>query len=288
VQPGDAVVAVDGRPVDPVTGPGPLLVGAAGTPVELTVERPGDAGAARLRFAVRPLGDERVLRYQAWVADRRRAVHELTGGRVGYLHVPDMVANGWAQLHRDLHLEVARDALVVDVRHNNGGHLSELVLERLARTVRGWGTARHWSHETYPSDARRGPLVAVTDQWAGSDGDIVTAGFGQLGLGPVVGRRTWGGVIGIDGRYTLVDGTEVTQPRYSFWLEGHGWGVENYGVDPDVDVDIAPQDWAAGRDPQLETAVRMALEALGTTTVPTPPDTSTRPDRRPPALPPRG
>lgn len=285
VLPGDAVVAVDGRPVDPVTGPGALLVGAAGSPVELAVER---AGSAPLRFAVRPLGDERVLRYQAWVADRRRAVHELTGGRVGYLHVPDMVANGWAQLHRDLHVEVARDALVVDVRHNNGGHLSELVLERLARTVRGWGVARHWSHETYPSDARRGPLVAVTDQWAGSDGDIVTAGFGQLGLGPVVGRRTWGGVIGIDGRYTLVDGTEVTQPRYSFWLEGHGWGVENHGVDPDVDVDIAPQDWAAGRDPQLETAVQLALEALATTTVPTPPDTAGRPDRRPPVLPPRG
>ena len=104
----------------------------------------------------------------------------------------------------------------------------------------------------------------------------------------MVGTRTWGGVIGIDGRYTLVDGTSVTQPRYALWFEGAGWGIENYGVDPDVEVDIAPQDWAADRDPQLETAVRMVLEALETRPAATPPDRSTRPSRRPPELPPRG
>jgi tricorn protease len=130
-------------------------------------------------------------------------------------------------------------------------------------------------------------MVAVTNEHAGSDGDIVTAGFQQLGLGQVVGMRTWGGVIGIDGRYTLVDGTSVTQPRYSFWFTETGWDVENYGVDPDVEVPIPPQDWAAGRDPQLDTAVRMVLEALEREPAARPPDPTTRPSRRPPSLPPR-
>lgn len=281
---GDAIVAVDGRPVDPEQGPVPLLVGAAGVPVELTVE---PAGGEPRRVVVVPLDDERALRYQAWVADRRAAVHEASGGCVGYLHVPDMVATGWAQLHRDLHLEVARDALVVDVRDNSGGHVSELVLEKLARRIQGWDTSRHAPPTTYPQNAPRGPMVAVANEQAGSDGDIVTAGFKQLGLGPVVGTRTWGGVIGIDFRYKLVDGTAVTQPRYSFWFSSLGWDVENRGVDPDHEVPITPQDWAAGRDPQLDTAVRLALEALEQEAAARPPDPATRPSRRPPELPPR-
>jgi tricorn protease len=285
VRAGDEILAVDGRPVDPRLGPAPLLAGAAGVPVELTV-RPADAGEVR-RVVVLPLDDEKVLRYQAWVAGRRAAVHEASGGRVGYLHIPDMVANGWAQLHRDLILEVAREGVVVDVRDNNGGHTSELVLEKLSRKVRGWDNNRTAPASSYPGNAPRGPMVAVTNQHAGSDGDIVTAGFKLWGIGPVVGLRTWGGVIGIDGRYTLVDGTSVTQPRYALWFEGVGWGIENYGVDPDVEVDIAPQDWAAGRDPQLDTAVRMVLEALETRPAATPPDRSTRPSRRAPELPPR-
>ena len=282
---GDAIVAVDGRPVDPASGPAPLLDGSAGSPVELTVA-PAAGGDLR-RVVVVPLGDEEPLRYQGWVAAKRAAVHEATGGRVGYLHIPDMVANGWAQLHRDLHLEVARDALVVDVRDNRGGHVSELVLEKLARRVQGWVTIRHQVQQAYPTDAVRGPMVAVINEQAGSDGDIVSAGFRRLGLGPLVGTRTWGGVIGIDGRYTLVDGTSVTQPRYAFWFPTEHWGVENYGVDPDHEVAIAPQDWAADRDPQLDTAIRLVLESLEANPPAAGPDPATRPDKTPPTLPPR-
>jgi tricorn protease len=285
VRAGDAIVAVDGRPVDPRLGPTPLLAGAAGVPVELTVQPAGSAEVRRV--VVVPLEDERPLRYQAWVADRRAAVHEASGGRVGYLHIPDMVANGWAQLHRDLVLEVARDGLVVDVRDNNGGHVSELVLEKLSRRVQGWDTTRHAPPITYPTNAPRGPMVLVANEHAGSDGDIVTAGFKQLKLGPVLGMRTWGGVIGIDDRYTLVDGTLVTQPRYSFWFKDYGWDIENYGVDPDVEIPIPPQDWATGRDPQLDAAVRMVLDTLDREPAARPPDPASRPSRRPPDLPPR-
>jgi tricorn protease len=260
VRAGDAIVAVAGQPVDPVAGPGPLLVGTAGKPVELTIS-PSGGGDPRHAVVV-PLADEEPLRYHDWVADRRAYVHEQSGGRLGYLHVPDMVGSGWAQLHRDLRIEVAREGLVVDVRENRGGHTSQLVVEKLARRIVGWDLPRGLRPYSYPEDAPRGPVVAVANEFSGSDGDIVNAAIKALGIGPVVGTRTWGGVIGIDSRYRLVDGTLVTQPKYAFWLEGYEWGVENHGVDPDVEVVQAPQDYAAGRDTQLDEAIRIALAAL--------------------------
>ncbi|WP_367132489.1 PDZ domain-containing protein [Saccharothrix sp. HUAS TT1] len=274
VRVGDAIVAVDGRQVDPLTGPAPLLVGTADKPVELIV-RPGGGGEPR-RVVVVPLEDDEALRYHAWVADRRARVRELSDGRVGYLHVPDMMGAGWAQLHRDLRVELAREAVVLDVRENGGGHTSQLVVEKLGRRIIGWSVARGYTTaDSYPGDAPRGPVVAIADEFAGSDGDIVNVAIKELGIGPVVGTRTWGGVIGIDMRYHLVDGTLVTQPRYASWFAGPGWGVENHGVDPDVEVEITPQDRVAGRDPQLDTAVRLALEAL-----------AERPAAVPPQLPP--
>ncbi|WP_084963249.1 S41 family peptidase [Thermoactinospora rubra] len=273
VREGDAIVAVAGRPVDPVRGPLASLAGMAGRPVELTV-RPAAGGETR-RVVVTPIRDETPLRYHAWVEDRRAFVRELSGGRLGYLHVPDMAAVGWAQFHRDLHTEMGFDGLVVDVRDNGGGHVSELVLEKLGRRVTGWALARGYEPMRYPEDSPRGPIVAVTDEFAGSDGDIVSAGIKNRGIGPLVGTRTWGGVIGIDSAYSLVDGTVVTQPRYAIWIEGPGWGIENHGVDPDVEVVVTPQDRVAGRDPQLEKAVELALAAL-----------AERPPATPPELPP--
>src|SRR6266567_2607459 len=136
---------------------------------------------------------------------------------------------------------------------------------------------------------RRGPMVTVADEFAGSDGDIVTAAVKLLGLGPVVGTRTWGGVVGIDGvpGHELVDGTHMTVPRYAFSFDEYGWGVENYGVDPDVEVLLTPDDWAAGHDPQLETAVRLVLEALEKQPPKVPADPATGPSRVRPPLPPR-
>ena len=283
----DVIVEVGGQPVDPRLGPAPLLVGRAGELVELTV-RSGSNVAEVRRVVVRPLRSEAALRYQDWVAGRRAAVVERSGGRLGYLHVPDMMPTGWAQLHRDLSRETSREGLVLDVRGNAGGHTSQLIVEKLARRVIGWDVVRHRQPMTYPMDAPRGPIVALADEFSGSDGDIVTAAIKRLGLGPVVGTRTWGGVIGIDSRYGLVDGTRVTQPRYAFWFDDLAWDVENHGVDPDVEVVVAPEDWAAGRDPQLERAVDLALEALAARPAVTPPDPATRPSRARPALPPRG
>jgi tricorn protease len=285
--PGDELVAVDGQPVDPRRGPWPLLAGTAGKPVELVLH-PRDADPeVRRRVVVVPLRSDRRLRYQDWVASRRRLVRELSDGRLGYLHIPDMMGEGWAHFHRDLRTEMTRDGLIFDVRGNSGGHTSELVVEKLARRVVGWTLGRWRQPYSYPREARRGPVVALADEFAGSDGDIVTAAVKLLGLGPVVGTRTWGGVIGIEGRQGLVDGSTVTVPRYAFYFDEYGWGVENHGVEPDVEVLITPDDAAAGRDTQLETAVQLAMDALDKQPRPALPEVTDGPvkSRRP--LPPR-
>jgi tricorn protease len=283
VRAGDRLVAVNGQPVGPA-GPGPLLTGTAGKPVELTI---ADGDGERRRVVVTPLRSEYRLRYQAWVAGRRAEVRERSGGRLGYLHVPDMMSGGWADFHRDLRSEMQREGLIVDVRGNRGGHTSELVIEKLAREIIGWDMPRGRRARSYPQDAPRGPLVALTDEFAGSDGDIVTAAVKIRNLGPVVGTRTWGGVIGIAAPDQLVEGTQMTIPKFSFWFDELGWAVENYGVDPDVEVLISPDDWAAGRDTQLETAISMALSAIAERPPASPPDLSARPSRLRPPLPPR-
>jgi tricorn protease len=266
---GDVIAAVDGQPVEPALGPNALLVGKAGQPVELTLRR---ADGGERRVAVVPSGDEAVLRYQDLVRTRRALVHESSGGRLGYLHVPDMMSGGWAEFHRDLHTELGYEGLVFDLRENSGGHTSQLVIEKLTRKVIGWELSRRSEAATYPADAPRGPMVALADECAASDGDIGTHAFRRYGLGPVVGVRTWGGVVGIDHKYSLVDGTQVTQPKYACWYDNVGFGIEGHGVDPDVEVPIPPHDWAAGRDTQLLEGVRLALEALEREPALTPPE----------------
>ncbi|WP_223832839.1 S41 family peptidase [Streptomyces venezuelae] len=285
IREGAVLTHIDGRPVDPVTGPYPLLSAAGGTTVELTFEPEGE-GRAR-RVAIVPLINERPLRYQDWVAKRRDVVRELSGGKCGYLHIPDMGGSGWAQFNRDLRLEVSRPALIVDVRGNAGGHISELVIEKLTRRILGWDLTRNAQPVSYASNSPRGPVVALADEATSSDGDMITAAFKLLGLGPVVGQRTWGGVVGMTGRHTLGDGTVITVPMNAGWFDAYGWGVENHGVSPDLDILRTPLDWAEGRHAQLDDAVQLALDLLEQNPAASPPDHSDVPDRRRPPLPPR-
>ena len=281
---GDRLQAVNGRPVDATTTPASLLVNQAGLAVQLTVAQPN--GRAKRTVVVSTLRDERPARYREWVSANRATVHEMTKGRVGYVHVPDMGARGYAEFHRSYLAEVEREALIVDVRFNGGGHVSQLVLEKLARRRIGYDISRWGEPEPYPADSPAGPLVTITNEHAGSDGDIFTHCFKLLGLGPVVGKRTWGGVIGISPRHALVDGSLTTQPEYAFWFSDVGWSVENYGTDPDVEVDIRPQDHVAGADPQLDKAVALALSALREHR-PLIADLAQRPRLELPTLPPR-
>ena len=181
---------------------------------------------------------------------------------MGYLHIPDMGPRGYAEFHRYYRVEIERPALIVDVRYNGGGHVSQLILEKLMRRPIGYDIPRWGVPEPYPSDAPAGPVVAITNEFAGSDGDLFSHCFKLLQIGILIGKRTWGGVIGIWPRHRLVDGSITTQPEFFFWIEDVGFGLENYGTDPDIEVEITPKDWQEGRDPQLERAVEEALEAL--------------------------
>ncbi|MEV6107768.1 S41 family peptidase [Streptomyces sp. NPDC051940] len=285
VREGMVLLEIDGRRVEPKYGPGPLLAAAGGTTVELTFLVP-ETGRAR-RVAVVPLVDDRPLRYQDWVANRRKVVRELSDGRCGYLHIPDLLGSGWAQFNRDLRMEMQAEALVVDVRGNAGGHISELVLEKLTRSIIGWDLTRNAQPVSYTSIAPRGPLVALCDEATSSDGDMITAAFKLLGLGPVVGLRTWGGVVGMTGRHKLGEGTVITVPMNAAWFDAYGWDVENEGVDPDIVAERTPLDWAEGRCSELDVAVETALKLLESDPAARPPDYSGVPDRRRPPLPPR-
>ncbi|MCC6457680.1 MAG: PDZ domain-containing protein [Caldilineaceae bacterium] len=235
---------------------------------------------------VKAIGSEAPARYRHWVNENRRKVHAATQGRVGYVHIPDMSAEGYAEFHRGYLAEVDRDALIIDVRYNGGGHVSQLILEKLARRRLGYDLSRWGGLIPYPVESVAGPLVALTNEHAGSDGDIFCHSFKMLKLGPLVGKRTWGGVIGISPSHPLVDGTVTTQPEYSFWFEDVGWEVENYGTDPDIDVDITPQDYQKGSDPQLDRAIQEAQHLLETQPRKVP-ELTTKPSRALPKLPPR-
>ncbi len=284
VTPGNTILAVNGQPTSADTSPQSLLVHQAGIDVELMI---GDArGRTPRQVVVKTLADEKPLRYRHWVETNRSLVHERSKGRVGYVHIPDMGPEGFAEFHRYYISEVERDGLIVDVRFNGGGHVSQLIIEKLARERIGYDATRWGEPEPYPSDSPPGPLVCLTNELAGSDGDVFTHVFKLKRMGPVVGKRTWGGVVGINVRHVLVDNGITTQPEYSFWFSDVGWGVENYGTDPTHDVDIAPQDHAKGRDPQMDTALRLMDQALRKHK-PFAPDMRTRPRLTQPKLPPR-
>lgn len=284
---GDVLVAIDNRKLDYQTPPATHLIGKGGQEVSLRVI-PADGGEVRT-VTVKALTREGELRarYRAWVEENRRKVHEASGGRLGYVHVPDMVGSGFAEFHRSWLAESEKDGLIVDVRHNRGGHVSGLLLEKLSRRAIGFCISRWGAPETYPSNALMGPIVAITNERAGSDGDIFCHTFKLTKLGTLIGKRTWGGVIGISPQHTLVDGTVTTQPEYAFWFPDVGWGVENYGTDPDIEVDDRPEDYAADYDAQLDRAIQEAMAQLSANP-PKWPAFDQRPSRALPAgLPPR-
>ena len=252
---GDEILALGGDRVDRTVSPYERLVNMADREIQITVRRRRGRRRTTDTVTVKALREETSLRYRDWVEGNRRLVHEETDGRVGYLHIPDMGPFGYSEFHRYYGAESVRDGLIIDVRFNRGGHVSQLLLEKLLRRRIGYDVSR-WSEPIpYPDAAPMGPMVALTNEYAGSDGDIFCHAFKLFGLGPLIGMRTWGGVVGIWPRAALVDGTVTTQPEFAFWFEDVGYGVENYGTDPDIEIDVRPQDYAAGRDRQLERAL---------------------------------
>jgi len=257
IKEGMLLTRVNRQKVSRRESPNYLLVNQANRETLLTV---ADSDGSNPRDAVvRTIRDEEPLRYRDWVERNRRYVHEKTEGRVGYVHIPDMGPSGYAEFHRYFLAELHHNNLIVDVRFNRGGHVSGLLLEKLARKRMGHRRTRWMGKMTIPRECIGGSIVALTNEYAGSDGDIFSHLFKMMKLGKLVGSRTWGGVIGIWPRHWLTDGSLATQPEFSNWFDDVGLGVENYGTDPDIEVEIAPQDYAKESDPLLDKAIETVL-----------------------------
>lgn len=261
VKAGMVLQAINGRALDPARDPREQLVGLGGQKVLVTIAAEESSSAPR-SFEITTIEDEQPLRYRDWVESNRRSVSERSGGRLGYLHLPDMDADGLTAFVRQFYPQLDRAGLVIDVRDNGGGFVSQMVIERLARRIYAWTLPRHGTPETYPQRVMDGPMAVIIDQNAGSDGDIFPESFRLRSLGPLVGTRTWGGVIGIRQDKPFVDGGSSSQPEYAWWEPLRGFSLENTGVSPDVVVEITPEDRQAGRDPQLDRTVDLLLEAL--------------------------
>jgi tricorn protease len=261
VEEGECLLAVDGAPLDLDLDPWAAFQGKAGQTVLLTVnDRPTFDGAREL--LVETLADERRLRHLAWIEKNRRRVAEATGGRVGYVYVPDTGFNGHTELIRQFRSQYLHDGLIVDERFNGGGFGPERMIELLDRPLFYYRAVRSEPDWQEPLLAHHGPKAMLINGWAGSGGDLLPFAFRHAGLGPLIGTRTWGGVIGLAGAPGLIDGGFVTVPTHGTYSADGEWIIEGYGVDPDVEVLNDPTSMAEGRDPQLDKAIEHILEEL--------------------------
>jgi tricorn protease len=187
----------------------------------------------------------------------------MTNGRVGYLHIPDMGAAGIREFIKWYYPQLDKEGLIVDVRANGGGNVSRMIIERLRRKVLGINFDRvAQDATTYPDGTFPGPMVAILNENSASDGDIFPYMFREAGLGPLIGKRSWGGVVGITNRGTLIDGGTVNVPEFALANTKGQYIIEGYGVDPDIEVDNDPKSVIAGHDPQLERAVQEVVKKL--------------------------
>ena len=258
---GEYIVAVDNKVLQYPTNPYSLFENTMGKTVTLKVNSKPSLEGAR-EVTVKPIESEYRLRYRYWVESNRRKVEEATDGRVGYIFIPDMGGGGLNEFSESFFPQIKKEGLIVDVRYNGGGFVSEMILERLRREVVGMGCSRNAADHTHPGGALHGHMVCIANQYSASDGDFFPYFFREYGLGPIIGRRTWGGVVGIRGFPPLLGGGYVTVPEFApFSMKGE-WIMENYGVDPDIEVDNLPDQVISGRDPQLEKAIEMIMKKL--------------------------
>jgi tricorn protease len=261
VKEGEYILAVDNKVLRYPTEPYSLFENTVGRTVILKVNVKPSLDGAR-EVTVKPIENEYELRYRFWVENNRQKVDQATNGRVGYIYIPDMGGGGLNEFAESFFPQLKKDGLIVDVRYNGGGFVSQMILERLRRVVMGMGCSRNGADYTYPEGALFGPKVCLINQYSASDGDFFPYYFKQYGLGPLIGRRTWGGVVGIRGFPPLVDGGYVTAPEFApFNLQGK-WVMENHGVDPDIEIDNLPDQVVSGHDPQLEKAIEVIMKQL--------------------------
>jgi tricorn protease len=269
---GDYLLAVDGVAIRPPENLFSRFENTAGRQVQLTVGPRADGRNSRTVTVV-PIESEMALRNRDWVEGNIRKVHAATNGRVAYVYVPNTAGLGHEYFKRYFFPQAHLDAIIIDERYNGGGSVADYYIDILRRPYSAHWTTRYGEDIRTPIASIQGPKAMIIDETAGSGGDLLPWMFREYGMGKLIGRRTWGGLVGILGFPVLMDGGTVTAPNLAFWTEAEGFGVENVGVPPDIEVEQWPADVAAGRDPQLERAIQQVLMELEAS----PPTEPTRP-----------
>ncbi len=269
VNPGDYLLAVNGRELEGKDDVSRLLENTAGKSVVLRIG-PDASGANSREITVVPIASETQLRHQAWVEDNRRKVDELSGGKLAYVYLPDTAQGGLTNFTRYYFAQTDKQGAVIDERFNSGGQVADYIIDVMNRPLQGWWSPRYGAIYRTPAAAVFGPKVMIINEFAGSGGDMMPWMFHHTKTGTLVGKRTWGGLVGISQYPTLMDGGNVTSPNFGFFNPDGQWDVENKGVKPDVEIELDPKLVAEGHDPQLERAVAIALEEMKTDPVPEP------------------
>ncbi len=258
----DYIIEVNGHSTDRMNNIYESLVGKAGQQVELTVNDAPDADGSR-KVIVKPIADESDLYYYNWVQENIRKVNEATDGRVGYIHVPDMGPGGLNEFVKHFYPQLRKEALIIDVRGNGGGNVSPMLIERLSRELTGLSMARNQAPGTRPAQIHLGPKICLIDKYSASDGDLFPYQFKKLGLGPLIGTTSWGGVVGIRGSLPFIDGATLSKPEFApYDIHGEEWIIEGIGVEPDIYVENDPAMEFDGIDQQLQRAIEEALERM--------------------------
>ena len=261
VKEGDYLLAVNGRALRAPQNPYEFFVNTANETVTLTVNsKPSEDGYHTVQ--VKPIGDEYPLRELNMVETNRKKVEAATNGRVGYVYLPDMGGSGLNEFVKQFFPQIRKEGIIFDVRYNGGGFVDQLIFERLRRVLAGMDSLRNWEVGTVPPVVFHGAMACITNRYAASDGDLFSYFFKYYKLGPLIGERTWGGVRGIRGNMTLMDGGYITRPEASRYDLNSKWIIENRGVQPDVVVENRPDLVVKGQDPQLEKAIELVMKEM--------------------------
>jgi tricorn protease len=260
LRPGDCILAINGQELTAAVDIQEPLEGSAEHAIALRVA-PADGGKAR-DVTVVPIASEAGLRHIDWIDANRRKVDELSGGKLAYVYLPNTGAEGFTEFNRHYFAQTQKQGAIIDERFNAGGQMADYIVEVMSRRIESYWSPRYGKIEHTPNAAIYGPKVMIANEISGSGGDALPWLFKQAKLGTLVGKRTWGGLVGISEIPVLMDGGRVTSPSVAFFSPAGEWDVENHGVDPDVTVEQDPKAVSEGHDPQLEAAVAIALREL--------------------------
>jgi tricorn protease len=261
VKAGEYLVAVRGQELRPPTNLYSLFENTSGKIIEITVGPNADGSGSRT-VSVVPIPNEFALRNRDWVEGNLKKVDEATGGRVAYVYVPNTAGAGHAYFKRYFFPQAYKEAIIIDERFNQGGAAADYYIDLLRRPFSSYWAMRYGADMKNPAASIQGPKVMITDETAGSGGDYLPWMFRKFGVGKIVGKRTWGGLVGILGFPVLLDGGGVTAPNFAIWTPDDGWAVENVGVPPDIEIEQTPAEVISGHDPQLEKAIQVVMEEL--------------------------